>query len=76
MRRVRYKVNGGLEVLFAEDVPIPEPGLGELLVRAEAVGVTLPAVRCVLACSPRSRSRGPRVPTRSSSPAATSARSS
>ncbi|MEU1438791.1 zinc-binding alcohol dehydrogenase family protein [Streptomyces sp. NPDC005775] len=47
MRRVRHEVNGGPEVLFVEEVPVPEPGPGELLVRAEAVGVTLPAVRKV-----------------------------
>ncbi len=47
MRRVRYEVNGGPEVLFTESVPVPEPGPDELLVRAEAVGVTLPVVRKV-----------------------------
>ncbi|MFJ9175225.1 zinc-binding alcohol dehydrogenase family protein [Streptomyces sp. NPDC102360] len=47
MRRVRYEHSGGPEVLFLEKVPVPEPGLGELLVRAEAVGVTLPVVRKV-----------------------------
>src|SRR5690242_13372088 len=47
MRRVRYTVSGGPEVLFTEEVPAPEPGPGELLVRTEAVGVTLPAVRKV-----------------------------
>ncbi|MER5198642.1 quinone oxidoreductase family protein [Streptomyces sp. NPDC002755] len=47
MRRVRYDVNGGPEVLFTEEAPVPEPGPGELLVRTEAVGVTLPAVRKV-----------------------------
>ncbi|MEV5608647.1 zinc-binding dehydrogenase [Streptomyces sp. NPDC052225] len=47
MRRVRYEHSGGPEVLFLEDVPVPEPGPGELLVRAEAIGVTLPVVRKV-----------------------------
>ncbi|MEU0074575.1 zinc-binding dehydrogenase [Streptomyces sp. NPDC006332] len=47
MRRVRYEVNGGPEVLFTEEAPVPEPGPGELLVCTEAVGVTLPAVRKV-----------------------------
>ncbi|MFF8715040.1 zinc-binding alcohol dehydrogenase family protein [Streptomyces sp. NPDC015184] len=47
MRRVRHEVNGGPEVLFVEEAPVPEPGPGELLVRAEAIGVTLPAVRKV-----------------------------
>ncbi|MEU6391534.1 zinc-binding dehydrogenase [Streptomyces sp. NPDC046939] len=47
MRRVRYSHSGGPEVLFLEEAPVPEPGPGELLVRAEAVGVTLPVVRKV-----------------------------
>ncbi|MDQ0906407.1 NADPH2:quinone reductase [Streptomyces canus] len=45
MRRVRYGSTGG--PLFLEEVPVPEPGPGELLVRCEAVGVTLPVVRKV-----------------------------
>ncbi len=47
MRRVRYEKNGGPEVLFVEEAPEPEPGPGELLVRCEAIGVTLPVVRKV-----------------------------
>ncbi|MFF2364782.1 zinc-binding alcohol dehydrogenase family protein [Streptomyces sp. NPDC058122] len=47
MRRVRYEINGGPEVLFIEEAPVPEPGTGELLVRSEAIGVTLPGVRKV-----------------------------
>ncbi|MEU7026211.1 zinc-binding dehydrogenase [Streptomyces sp. NPDC046275] len=47
MRRVRHTVNGGPEVLFVEDVPAPEPGTGELLIRVEAVGVSLAGVRRV-----------------------------
>ncbi|MGY0019792.1 quinone oxidoreductase family protein [Streptomyces sp. YJ-C3] len=47
MRRVRYAHSGGPEVLFLEEAPVPEPGPGELLVRTEAVGVTLPVVRKV-----------------------------
>ncbi|MFK0225420.1 zinc-binding alcohol dehydrogenase family protein [Streptomyces sp. NPDC090303] len=47
MLRIRYEVNGGPEVLFAEDVTVPGPGHGEVLVRTEAVGVTLPTVRKV-----------------------------
>ncbi|MGD6755515.1 quinone oxidoreductase family protein [Streptomyces sp. BH105] len=47
MRRVRYEHSGGPDVLFLEEVPVPEPGPGELLVRAEAIGVTLPVVRKV-----------------------------
>ncbi|WP_225826054.1 quinone oxidoreductase family protein [Streptomyces naphthomycinicus] len=45
MRRVRYTSVGG--PLFLEEAPVPEPGPGELLVRCEAVGVTLPMVRKV-----------------------------
>ncbi|MEW1892847.1 zinc-binding dehydrogenase [Streptomyces sp. NBC_00523] len=47
MRRIRYEHSGGPEVLFEEDVPVPTPGPGELLVKVEAVGVTLPVVRKV-----------------------------
>ncbi|MEU8548853.1 zinc-binding dehydrogenase [Streptomyces roseoverticillatus] len=47
MRRVRYYENGGPEVLRVEETDIPTPGPGELLVRNEAVGVTLPVVRKV-----------------------------
>ena len=47
MRRVRYEAGGGPEVLFTEEAPVPEPGPGELLVRTEAIGVTLPVVRKV-----------------------------
>lgn len=45
MRRVRYESTGG--PLFLEEAPVPAPGPGELLVRAEAIGVTLPVVRKV-----------------------------
>ncbi|MFG2786123.1 zinc-binding alcohol dehydrogenase family protein [Streptomyces sp. NPDC048419] len=45
MRRVRYESPGG--PLFLEEAPVPEPAPGELLVRCEAVGVTLPVVRKV-----------------------------
>ncbi|MFE0043871.1 quinone oxidoreductase family protein [Streptomyces albireticuli] len=47
MRRVRYHENGGPEVLRVEEADVPGPGAGELLLRTEAVGVTLPAVRKV-----------------------------
>ncbi|MEU6687109.1 zinc-binding dehydrogenase [Streptomyces sp. NPDC046832] len=45
MRRVRYDVPGG--PLFLEEAPLPRLGPGELLVRTEAIGVTLPVVRKV-----------------------------
>ncbi len=38
MRRIRYESNGGPEVLFTEEAPVPESGPGELLVRTEAIG--------------------------------------
>ncbi|MEV4432501.1 zinc-binding dehydrogenase [Streptomyces sp. NPDC049555] len=49
MRRVRYYENGGPEVLRVEEAEVPRPGPGELLVRTEAIGVTLPMVRKVRA---------------------------
>lgn len=45
MRRVRYERPGG--PLFVEEAPVPDAGPGELLVRTEAIGVTLPVVRKV-----------------------------
>ncbi|GAA1090820.1 quinone oxidoreductase family protein [Kitasatospora arboriphila] len=47
MLRIRHEVNGGPEVLFVEKVDRPEAGVGEVLIRVEAVGVTLPTVRKV-----------------------------
>ncbi|MFF4427510.1 zinc-binding alcohol dehydrogenase family protein [Streptomyces sp. NPDC001549] len=47
MLRIRHEVNGGPEVLFAEEADVPAAGTGELLIRVEAVGVTLPTVRKV-----------------------------
>ncbi|KIF07767.1 NADPH:quinone reductase [Streptomyces sp. RSD-27] len=47
MLRIRHEVNGGPDVLLAEEVDRPEAGPGELVVRAEAIGVTLPTVRKV-----------------------------
>ncbi|MGW5343528.1 zinc-binding dehydrogenase [Streptomyces sp. HUAS TT3] len=47
MLRIRHEVNGGPEVLFAEEVDRPEADAGEVLIRVEAVGVTLPTVRRV-----------------------------
>ncbi|MEU8789584.1 zinc-binding dehydrogenase [Streptomyces sp. NPDC048643] len=45
MLRIRHEVDGRPAVLVAEDVDRPEPGPGEVLIRALAIGVTLPAVR-------------------------------
>ncbi|MFX0575799.1 quinone oxidoreductase family protein [Nocardia nepalensis] len=47
MRRVQYQRSGGPEVLELVSAEVPTPGPGELLVRVEAVGVTLPVVRKV-----------------------------
>ncbi|WP_369777264.1 zinc-binding alcohol dehydrogenase family protein [Streptomyces sp. R33] len=47
MLRIRHEVNGGPEVLFAEEVDRPEVRAREVLIRVEAVGVTLPTVRKV-----------------------------
>lgn len=40
MRRVRYYNHGGPEVLAVEDAPVPEPGPGQVLIRAEAIGLS------------------------------------
>ncbi|MER7156268.1 quinone oxidoreductase family protein [Streptomyces lydicus] len=45
MRRVRFHAYGGPEVLRVEEAEPPVAGPGELLVRTEAIGVTLPCVR-------------------------------
>ena len=47
MLRIRHVITGGPEALFAEEVEQPEAGAGELLIRVEAIGVTLPTVRKV-----------------------------
>ena len=39
MQAIRFHRHGGPEVLQLEQVPVPEPGPGELLVRVEAAGV-------------------------------------
>ncbi|MER5355479.1 zinc-binding dehydrogenase [Kitasatospora sp. NPDC002551] len=45
MLRVRHEADGGPGLLRAEQAAVPEAGAGDLLVRVEAVGVTLPTVR-------------------------------
>ncbi|GAB3689235.1 quinone oxidoreductase family protein [Saccharopolyspora tripterygii] len=47
MRRIIHTLNGGPEVLHVDNAPTPTPGPGQLLVRCEAIGVTLPTVRRV-----------------------------
>ncbi|MFC0433042.1 zinc-binding dehydrogenase [Kutzneria buriramensis] len=39
MRLVRFHAHGGPEVLQVEEAPTPEPGAGQVLLRAEAIGV-------------------------------------
>jgi len=39
MRRVRYYSHGGPEVLVVEEAAVPEPGPGQVLIRAEAIGL-------------------------------------
>lgn len=39
MRRVRYHAHGGPEVLAVEETDVPEPGPGQVLIRAEAIGL-------------------------------------
>jgi NADPH:quinone reductase len=39
MRRVRYHAHGGPEVLVVEEAEIPQPGPGQVLIRAEAIGL-------------------------------------
>ncbi|GAA5184427.1 zinc-binding dehydrogenase [Rugosimonospora acidiphila] len=45
MRAVRFDEYGGPEVLRVREVPVPEPGAGEVLIEVGAAGVTLPVVR-------------------------------
>lgn len=42
MKAVRFHAHGGPEVLVYEDVPVPELGAGEALVRVHAVGMNPP----------------------------------
>lgn len=49
MLRIRHQVDGGPDMLLAEEADRPAPGAGEMLIRVEAIGVTLPMVRKVRA---------------------------
>src|ERR1700761_8247364 len=42
MRAIRFHEFGGPEVLRHDEVPVPEPGPGEVLVRVHAVGINPP----------------------------------
>src|SRR5215469_2427677 len=39
MKAVRFDEYGGVEVLYLAEVPTPEPGLGQVLVKVKAVGI-------------------------------------
>ena len=39
MRAIRIHAVGGPEVLQLEDVPVPSPGPGQVLIRVEAAGI-------------------------------------
>src|SRR6202167_4998463 len=54
MRRVRYYSHGGPEVLVVEEAAVPEPGLGQVLVRAEATGLNYVDVQIRRASEPGS----------------------
>ena len=44
MRAIQFSAPGGPEVLEVIELPIPEPGFGEVLVRAHSIGVGKPDV--------------------------------
>lgn len=54
MRRVRYHAHGGPEVLAVEDADVPEPGSGQALIRAEAIGLNYVDVQVRRETSPDS----------------------
>jgi len=39
MKAIRMHATGGIEVLRVEDVPVPAPGAGQVVIRVEAAGV-------------------------------------
>ncbi|MFI0445416.1 zinc-binding alcohol dehydrogenase family protein [Actinomadura sp. 6N118] len=54
MRRVRYHAHGGPEVLTIEEADIPRPGPGQVLIRAEAIGLNYVDVQLRRETSPDS----------------------
>jgi NADPH2:quinone reductase len=54
MRRVRYHAHGGPEVLAFEEAAVPSPGPGQVLIRAEAIGVNYVDVQLRRATDPGS----------------------
>jgi NADPH2:quinone reductase len=45
MKAIQYSRFGGPEVLEYVDVPVPSPGVGEVLIETTAVGVNFPDIR-------------------------------
>ncbi len=45
MKAIRIEQYGGPEVLQLQDIPVPEPGAGEVLVRMAHAGINLMDVR-------------------------------
>ena len=54
MRRVRYHNHGGPEVLAIEETGIPRPGPGQVLIRAETIGLNYVDVQLRRETSPES----------------------
>lgn len=54
MRRVRFHAHGGPEVLALEQAEVPEPGPGQVLIRAEAIGLNYVDVQLRRETSPDS----------------------
>ncbi len=54
MRRVRFHAHGGPDVLAVEEAAVPEPGTGQVLIRAEAIGVNYVDVQIRRETSPAS----------------------
>jgi NADPH2:quinone reductase len=54
MRRVRFHAHGGPGVLAVEETDIPEPGPGQVLIRAEAIGLNYVDVQIRRETSPDS----------------------
>ncbi len=50
MKAIRLHEHGGPEVLRYDEVPIPAPKPGEVLVRVHAVGVNPPTGTCAKEC--------------------------
>jgi NADPH:quinone reductase len=54
MRRVLFHTHGGPEVLSIEEAAVPEPGAGQVVIRAEAIGVNYVDVQIRRETSPDS----------------------